>query len=661
MAQSLILWGHALAALLFGAMGFAAIGGTERGWPRVSFVVAALLTALWALAVAGIDAQDVSTRLFEGARNVAWLCFAATLVAREGTRGRAVMALYVATGGVVLAAALMALMLDTPLPPEAFATVAATRQALRMLAALGALVLLCHLARVVRRDGGWLALSLAGLWGADLAVAGSAVVIGEVLPAVVATRGLVLVASGAMLAAATQRGEPDGPSISRPASLALIALAATGAYLAATVWAVDAAGRLAPLYARPAQVAIVLGAAVAFLTLVSTPWWRAWARVKLAKHLFPHRYDYRIEWQRFTDTLGRPGDGEPLPRRLIRALADLTYSPGGLLLCAGDDGLAPAARWEWHGGEPIPDGDFAASLTGGHIVALDDGGDDVPAWLQDDPAAWIVVPLIHGDRLAGAIVLARPPIDRRLDWEDLDLLRVAGRQAASYLAEDRAAQALAEAQRFDEFNRRFAFLLHDIKNVASQLSLVARNAERHADNPAFRADMIETLRDGAGRMTPLLGRLGERDAARPEPLQPVDVAALAQRLAAAQRATRPVEVDAAPALALAAPARLEQALGHLVQNAGEAGGDMVELMVRGGERVTIDVVDRGAGMSADFVRDRLFRPFSSTKPGGFGIGAYEARSLVQAMGGTLEVDSREGEGTRFRIVLPPAPALEAAA
>src|SRR3546814_16030222 len=99
----------------------------------------------------------------------------------------------------------------------------------------------------------------------------------------------------------------------------------------------------------------------------------------------------------------------------------------------------------------------------------------------------LLVPLVHFNTLAGVILLARPPVDRALDWEDFDLLRIAGRQVASYLAEARAQGALADARRFDEFNRRFAFILHDIKNLVSQLSLVARNAERHADNPDFRA------------------------------------------------------------------------------------------------------------------------------------------------------------------------------
>src|SRR5690606_3473343 len=99
------------------------------------------------------------------------------------------------------------------------------------------------------------------------------------------------------------------------------------------------------------------------------------------------------------------------------------------------------------------------------------------------------------DRLVGAVLLARPEIGRQLDWEDFDLLRIVGRQVASYLAEAQSQEALSEARRFDEFNRRFAFIMHDIKNLVSQLSLVARNAERHADNPEFRVDMVATLKN----------------------------------------------------------------------------------------------------------------------------------------------------------------------
>jgi signal transduction histidine kinase len=133
---------------------------------------------------------------------------------------------------------------------------------------------------------------------------------------------------------------------------------------------------------------------------------------------------------------------------------------------------------------------------------------------------------------------------------------------------------------------------------------------------------------------------------------------LAERVARRRAGSHPVAVTGRrDGVAVADPARLEQALGHLIQNAIEASppGMPVDVVVG---RTSIDVADSGMGMSAAFVRDRLFRPFVSTKNGGFGIGAFEAMQLVQAMGGALDVVSREGEGTRFTISLRTAIAPE---
>ena len=156
-----------------------------------------------------------------------------------------------------------------------------------------------------------------------------------------------------------------------------------------------------------------------------------------------------------------------------------------------------------------------------------------------DAQAWVAVPLAHHDRLVGIVLLASPDFRRPLDWEDFDLLRTAGRQAASALAEALGQEALANAQRFEEFNRRFAFILHDIKNLVSQLGLVARNAERHADNPEFRADMVATLQSSVAKMNDLLARLAPHAQSRvkpssPQPLAPIVTAAIAARSAGRQ-------------------------------------------------------------------------------------------------------------------------------
>lgn len=683
---SLILWGHALAALAFGVLALASLRDAAATRPRVPMVVALIATAVWALAVAGIGATDIVPRLIESVRNLAWLAVLLTLVRRTRTGGMALYALYIAAGAVTLGAALLVLFGAAPLGRDAMSALVAFCLIARMLFAIAGLILAHHVVIAVpgrdRRHTGPIAAAIAVMWTTDLCVSAIGYGMSEWPFGMIAARGFAMTAAALILAVAMQRGE-RGLTLSHGVALRLFSIAAVIAYAGLTILLTQFAAHYAGDTVRIVQTAIVLGATTALMTLLSTPWLRAWAKVKVAKHFFRHRYDYRTEWQRFTATLGTPGHGaDPLARRIVRAIADLTGSPAGVLLVpdgsaqgAGSSagtGLCAGAAWRW------PDAGTTDALlpdhlaASGRIVELDQvrrgeapAGEAaaIPGWMLDHADAWALVPLIHGTSLIGVILLARPPVDRALDWEDLDLLRVAGRQAASYLAEDRAHAALADAARFDEFNRRFAFIMHDIKNLVSGLSLVARNAERHADNPDFRVDMVETLKDSAARMNALLARLSQHHRATPEPLQPVDVAALALRLAATRRAQHPVRVSGA-GVALAQPGRLEQLLGHLLQNAVEASRpDAAIDLVAGtiGDRIFLDVIDEGCGMSAAFVREQLFRPFASSKPDGFGIGAYEARELVEAMGGTLEVASREGEGSRFRVLLPIASAWEQAA
>jgi putative PEP-CTERM system histidine kinase len=630
--------------------------------------------------MAGIGDADIVTRVAESCRNIAWLVFMFALLRRDplARANRAVTTIYCVVIAVALAGiALTVIQAGYVEPGTGPFTV---RILLRMMVAVGALVLVHHLYSVVApaaRGGIRLAVAaLAAIWSADLTLYALSYATASWPEGMVAVRGLVAVAIVPLLAVAVHRNGNWSLNISRTVTWQTLTLVALMAYAAATFVVISMIDAFGGGYARVAQTAFVFGSAAALLTLLSSPMIKAWLRVMVAKHLFRHRYDYRAEWTRFTGTLGMPGEGAPpLEERIVKAVADVTDSPAGLLLAVeGDGAMSLAASWRWNAPPAvIAGGELTAYLIeGGRIIELDhirSGRADtaelaaVPQWLVDLPSAWAVVPLIHLSELMGAIVLARPPIDRSLDWEDFDLLRIAGRQVASYLAEARAHEALADARQFDEFNRRFAFILHDVKNLVSQLSLVARNAERHADNPAFRADMVATLNDSAGRMNDLLARLSQHHSGRADDPAPTELMRLAERAARRNAAHRVTVTGARDAVAMADPARLEQALSHLIQNAIEASPPDATVTVVVG-RTSIEVIDRGAGMSAAFVRDRLFRPFVSTKNGGFGVGAFEARQLIQAMGGQISVASREGEGTRFTITMPPAlgaAALERAA
>jgi putative PEP-CTERM system histidine kinase len=276
--------------------------------------------------------------------------------------------------------------------------------------------------------------------------------------------------------------------------------------------------------------------------------------------------------------------------------------------------------------------------------------------MLSDSRAWALVPLIHYEQLVGMVVLARPPLPRGFDWEDFDLLRIVGQQLASYLAEHASQEALAEASRFDDFHRRIAFVMHDIKNLASQLSLLARNAEVHADKPEFRADMLVTLRNSADKLNTLLARLSRYGASSVERMEQVSAAEVAKLVVESFRGGHPVELGECHECAVTANREsLEQVLVHLIQNGIDASPDNRPVflnLTRDGLHASFEVLDSGCGMSPDFVRNRLFKPFVSSKQGGFGIGAFEARELVRAMHGRLEVESREGLGSRFIVRLP---------
>jgi len=676
MVETLILWSHTLAALLFAVL---ALWAAQRpssalpGWP----LVAALATAaLWALAMAAIGEHDPATRLAEGARNLAVLGLMAALHRRSGAA--APVGLGTVYGVVVLVGgAGLALQLIAVTTARGASEIETASVLLRMMVAIAALVL-AHSLYVTARSGvtQLAVLGVALLWLADLNLATVAYLTRAWPSELILARGVALIGAAGLFAAAMQRRE-GAVQVSRAVAYQSLSLVAVGGYFAALALVTSALAAVGGSYARTIQTAFVFGSTAALLTLFSSSWLRAWVKVKVAKHLFRHRYDYRNEWIRFTGTLGTPGGAMPLDERLVKAIADLTDSPAGLLLVADEEGLEAGAGWNWGGGAMRADATFRAHLSGGErIVELDplrDGGGDpaeaaaVPRWLLDRTDAWAVVPLLHLDTLVGAVVLARPRIDRALDWEDFDLLRIAGRQVASHLAEARARDALAQAERFDEFNRRFAFIVHDIKNLVSGLTLVARNAERHADNPAFRADMVATLQDSAAKLNALLARLSQNHGSRFAAPIADDVLPLVERVAASRRAAHPVVLRArGPVVALFDPARLEQLLGHLVQNAIEASrpGEPVTIALdETPDGPTVCVIDRGCGMSAAFVRDELFRPFASSKPAGFGIGAFEARQLGEGFGARITVDSREGEGSVFRVILPRAAAhpLEQAA
>ncbi len=674
MIVQVALWGHILAALSFGVLAAAQASIARNQAQRIMLSAACAATALWAIAIAGLGPLAALAAQAETLRNVLWLAFMYLLLRRgEGPhRTWSISAIYAALALVATAQSGIGLLSEY-LPSDGGPGDAVAQAAfvMRMIFAVGALVLVHNLysaADSSARAGIGLPMTvLTALWAYDLNLYTLSYLAREPMAGLLAARGLAVAALAPVMALAARRNSGWTIRLSRTVAFRSLSLVAVAGYLLAMVSLSALLDAVGTQGAELVQVAFLIFAAVAAIVLLPSKRVRAWARVMLAKHMFAHRYDYRAEWLRFTDTLGRPGDGPaPLNERVVKAIADITESPSGVLLVPEDSGLVSRSGWNWTM-ESIPafiPGEELLTLLGqGRIVEIDpirdgDSGSEaearvIPAWIVADPANWAIIPLIHFDKLAGAVLLARPLLARTLDWEDFDLLRVAGRQVASYLAEAQGQEKLSDAQRFDEFNRRFAFIMHDIKNLVSQLTLVTRNAERHADKPEFRADMIATLQSSTARMNDLLARLSQHNTGKPEEARAVALGPLVTAIAAAKRAQHPVVLAGNMALsAMADASRLEAAVGHLIQNAIDASPHaepVTVTLVQSGDQVGIEIEDKGCGMTNDFVRTKLFRPFASTKDGGFGIGAFEARAIVVAMQGRMIVESDPGRGSRFTV------------
>jgi putative PEP-CTERM system histidine kinase len=279
----------------------------------------------------------------------------------------------------------------------------------------------------------------------------------------------------------------------------------------------------------------------------------------------------------------------------------------------------------------------------------------LPDWLASIRDPWLIVPLGSGAGI-GFIVLTAPRTKIELDWEVRDLLKTASQQAASYLGHIRATEALLEARKFDAFNRMSAFVVHDLKNLVAQLSLMLRNAERHRDNPEFQRDMLSTVENVVEKMHKLMLQLRTRGSPLENP-RLVDLGVVVRKVCASMSSHEPpIHVAAtSPVVAFGHEERLEHVLGHLLQNAIDAtvnGGGVSVQLDREDRFAVIEVADTGIGMSAEFVRERLFKPFQTTKKAGMGIGVYESVQYVSGLGGKILIDSAVNRGTRVRVLLP---------
>jgi len=414
------------------------------------------------------------------------------------------------------------------------------------------------------------------------------------------------------------------------------------------------------------QTTFFFAAVLFLLALLSSKTMRGKLMIYLSKHFFSYRYDYREEWLRIIQTLSDESSERSLYQRVVMAVSGIVDSEGGVLYLGyegddfqkvADEGLEASAP------SVLKASPLMAFLQHKKwIVDLSEAPEKnaaplAPDWLSSVSKAWLLVPLFFGANMIGFLVLKRSRSINHLHWEERDLLKTASYLAAGYLVQKASADALTEAKQFEGFNRASAFVVHDLKNLIAQLSLVVNNAKKHKSNPEFVDDAINTVDNSVQKMSNLMAHM-RRDIQQTGFLR-VDVNHLLSVVVEKRAVQTPTPVfqPYAEACYVRSPGdQFESVLGHLIQNAQDAtekqGNVKISIAVEA-LWVEIRIEDDGCGMSQAFIQQRLFKPFDTTKGlTGMGIGAYESKSLIESMGGGLVVSSEPDVGSTFVVRLP---------
>ena len=414
-------------------------------------------------------------------------------------------------------------------------------------------------------------------------------------------------------------------------------------------------------------VLLAFAGGIALLTALLSERIRRWLAVLVSKHFFAQKHDYRETWLGLTTRLAACRSRTDLEQAVPAAYCEIfgLRNAALYLLDPGSGGYAPAGKRDEGQVAFVPSQALLSYFRDRRRVWNPADGEYAPLPREAAFAAAsrtrLVVPLVCNDEVEG-LVLFGPGVNRdTFTFEDYDLMKIIARQSALLLSNLRLSEELIETREFAAMARISSFVMHDLKNLAYSLSLVLDNAGEHMENPEFQQDVRVTVRHTVDRMKRLIQKLKGVPRMEASRRQFQDISLLAREVLREFVKTRThtaIAFRGDPAACLADGEELRSVIVNLVQNGIDAAGEHGTVTVETGtdkDRAFLRVSDTGCGMSREFIRQRLFRPFQSTKPSGLGIGLYQCRRIVEGFGGALEATSENGKGAVFTVLLPLSP------
>jgi putative PEP-CTERM system histidine kinase len=518
----------------------------------------------------------------------------------------------------------------------------------------------------------YLFLGVGGIFAYDFYLYSDALLFRNIDQSLWESRGIVHLVAVPLLAISSARNKNWSLNVfvSRDIVLNTSAIFVGGLYLLAMAGAGYYIREFGGSWGKFGQVLFISLAIVFLFVLVSSASLRAQFKVFLAKHFYKNKYDYRVEWLRLTENLGESGAASNYFRTAIEAMAHIVDArAGSLWLCDEQKRYRNVGCWHSKQDENVLAADdslitflsetgFVINLRQIESHAEEYEGLRLPVWVSEMEQPWLIVPLHGVDSLFGFVVLANPLFVRAINWEDRDLLKTAAKQISSYLMVLITSAQLAESRQFEVFSRLSAYMVHDMKNIAAELNLVASNAKKFGTNPEFVTDAFESVENAAADINRLLEHLRNKRT-RDEKKVEVNLSEIIKQVVAAKQQTLPApqyEVVMASAIVTIEKSRLINVLTHLIDNAQQATEDDGEVLLALSETTgfyLIQIKDSGHGMDEDFIRNRLFKPFDTTKGNaGMGIGMFESREFIRQLGGDISVQSKSGKGTIITLYIP---------
>ncbi|MCD6570052.1 MAG: PEP-CTERM system histidine kinase PrsK [Deltaproteobacteria bacterium] len=450
-----------------------------------------------------------------------------------------------------------------------------------------------------------------------------------------------------------------------------ITLLAAGAYLlgiALVVYGVQYLGIM------PSFLTIGLIVFIALLLLVFvliSPDARRRVRFFINTRFFTSKYDYRSEWGKLSSALSNAVDERQIIDVTARGILDSMYINELTIWLLEGNIYKCILSYPSHLNGNIIDRnhliiDYLANNPYFSRKVPCQAND--PLWNKivsghsdflDTTNIELAVPMKVEDRVIGMISVGRELPGTPYGQDDFDLLTAIAAQSSVALMAARFAGELAANRETAAFARMSTFLLHDLKNAASNLSLIVENAPRFIGEPEFRQDMICSIKEALGRIDKVMGRLQVIPKKEEVKQQKISANAfittlilrLAPRLAemrVIQRIDKELDIVTDPEV-------LEKILENIIINSVEAvsnDGQIIIEAISDAAEVIISIEDNGPGMPEDFIRSRLFKPFQTTKQEGMGIGLWQVKHLVDLLGGRIDVENHPGSGVRFIIRLP---------